>query len=45
MQSKVIDCGELMVNKSFRLPITKYCKNNGIKEGDCVKVTIEKVER
>ena len=45
MQSKIIDCGELRVDKYFRLHVTKQCKNNGITYGDSVKVTIEKVNR
>jgi hypothetical protein len=42
--AKVIECGELTVNSKFRLFVTKHCKANGIREGDRVKVTIEKVE-
>lgn len=42
--SKEIDCGELTVNKNFKLPVTKHCKANGIREGDRVKVTMVKVE-
>lgn len=45
MQSNIIDCGEIRVDKYFRLHVTKQCKSNKIKYGDIVKVTIEKVER
>lgn len=40
---KIIECGELTVNANFRLPITKFCKAHDIKEGDIVRVTIEKM--
>ena len=39
-----INCGIRKVNKRYRIPLTTFLKANGIKEGDFVKVWIEKVE-
>lgn len=40
-----INCGIRKVNKRFRIPLTTFLKANGIKEGDFVRVWIEKVEK
>ena len=39
-----INCGIRKVNKRYRIPLTTFLKANGIKEGDFVRVWIEKVE-
>lgn len=39
-----INCGIRTVNKRYRIPITTFLKANGIKEGDLVRVWIEKVQ-
>lgn len=39
-----INCGIRKVNKRYRIPLTTFLKANGIKEGDLVRVWIEKVE-
>jgi len=41
---ELINCGEQTVNKRFRIPLTKICKDHGIKEGDRIEVFIKKVE-
>jgi hypothetical protein len=40
-----INCGKCKVNKRFRIILTSICRKNEIKEGDEVKVWIEKVEK
>jgi hypothetical protein len=42
---ELINCGECTVNKRYRIPLTKICKDNGIKEGERVEVFIRKVEK
>jgi hypothetical protein len=39
-----INCGIRKVNKRFRIPLTTFLKANDIKEGDSVRVWIEKVD-
>jgi Cu/Ag efflux protein CusF len=41
---KKISCGNRKINKQFRIVLRDVCKMNEIKEGDIVKVTIEKVD-
>jgi bifunctional DNA-binding transcriptional regulator/antitoxin component of YhaV-PrlF toxin-antitoxin module len=42
---ELINCGEQTVNKRFRIPLTKICKDHGIKEGDRIEVFIRKPEK